>query len=201
MAVRTVKGRVSSVPARDGLVLLALCFALGALIGFLFSGWVGCSQELQEHLQRRFQAAGQGHGAQPSVWACVWDLARWPAVAVLLGSTAAGAVGVPLLLGARGFLLAYAASVLVRLFGLPGLAASAASLGVTALLAVPVLFAVSAVAFRQSLGRLSGERPLSWAQTIQELTPCAGLLVLAAALQQTLMPALLAAACARLFPA
>ena len=86
-----------------------------------------------------------------------------------------------------------------RLFGLPGVAASLAAFGVTALVAVPVLFVVSADAFRQSLGRLSGERPTSWAQRAQALSPCAGVLVLAVALQQTLMPALLAAVCTRLF--
>ena len=105
----------------------------------------------------------------------------------------------PALLALRGFLLAYSAAIFARLFGLPGVAASFAAFGVTALVAVPVLFVVSADAFRQSLGRLSGERPTSWAQRAQALSPCAGVLVLAVALQQTLMPALLAAVCTRLF--
>lgn len=95
--------------------------------------------------------------------------------------------------------MAYAATVFARLFGLPGVTAAIAAFGVTALVAVPVLFVVSLDAFYQSLGRLSGERLSAWSQRAQALSPCAGLLVLAVALQQTLMPALFTAVCARLF--
>ena len=91
------------------------------------------------------------------------------------------------------------AAVFARLFGFPGVAVSLAAFSVTALVAVPVLFVVSADAFRQSIGRLSGQRPTSWGQRIQALSPCAGLLVLAVALQQTLMPALFTAVCTRFF--
>lgn len=182
------------------LAVLGICFGLGALAGFLFSGW-SCGPGLRDYLQRYFQAAGQEGGAEPALWACVWDLARWPLAALLLGSTPVGAVGIPLLLGARGFSLAFSAAAFARLFGLPGMAAAVTAFGVPALIAVPVLFAAAADAFRQSLGRLTGERTPAWGQRAQVLAPCAGLLVLAAALQQTLAPALLTAVCARFFAA
>ena len=202
MAVGKEWNRIKSVPAWDGLTqlaLLAACFAAGALGGLIFSGWSGDNPELLDRLRRFFQAAGQGRGTAPSLWATAWELARWPLAALLLGFTAFGALGLPLLLSARGFLLAYAAATLARLFGLPGMAASFAAFGVTAFMATPVFFVVSVNAFRQSLCQLSGQRIPAWGQRLQVLTPCAGLLVLAAALQQTLMPALLAAVCARLF--
>lgn len=202
MAVRRAGNRIGSAQAWDALTqpaVLAVCFSIGVLGGFFFSGWSGDDPELLDYLSRYFQAAGQGHGAEPSLWASVWELARWPLAAFLLGSSALGAAGIPILLGARGFLLSYAAATLARLFGLPGAAASFTAFGITALVAVPVLFVVSADAFRQSLRRLSGERSPAWRQRAQALTPCAGLLVLAAALQQTLMPALFTAVCARLF--
>lgn len=202
VTVRKMGRRISSAPAWDGLTRLAVlgvCFAVGALGGFFFSGGSGDSPELLDYLSRYFQTAGQGSGVEPSLWSSIWDLTRWPLAAFLLGSTALGAVGIPILLGARGFLLAFSASAFARMFGLPGVAASFAAFGVTALLAVPVLFVVSADAFRQSLGRLSGERFPAWSQRTQSLAPCVGLLVLAVALQQTLMPALLTAVCARLF--
>lgn len=194
--------QVKAVAAWDRLTqlaVLAACFAAGALAGFFFSGWSGDNPELLDYLSRYFQAAGQGGGVEPSLWSSIWDLARWPLAAFLLGASAFGVVGIPILLAARSFLLAYSATVFVRLFGLPGMAASLASFGAAALVGVPVLFAVSMGAFRQSLGRLWGERPQSWTQRTQELSPCAGLLVLAVALQQTLMPALLTAVCAQLF--
>jgi len=180
-------------------MVLGASFATGALGGFFFSGLCGSSPDLTDYLSRYVQAAGQGTGIVPSMWTSIWDLARWPLAAFLLGSTALGILGIPILLGARGFLLAYSSAVFVRLFGLPGMAVALAAFGVTVLAAVPVLFVVAAGAFRQSLGRLSGERCLAWSQRVQTLTPCVGLLILAVALQQTLMPALLTAVCARLF--
>lgn len=202
VTVRRMGGRIRSTPARDGLTRLAIlgvCFAAGALSGFLFSGWSGDNPELLDYLRRYFQMSSQGRGVEPSLWSSIWDLTRWPLVAFLLGSTALGAAGIPILLVVRGFLLAFSAAVFAQMFGLPGVAASLAAFGVTALVAVPVLFVVSADAFHQSLGRLSGERVPAWSQRAQSLAPCMGLLVLAVALQQTLMPALLTAVCARMF--
>ena len=202
LTVRGTGKRIRLAPAWDGLAQLAVlgvCFGLGALGGFFFSSWSGDSPELSEYLLRYFQMAGQGSGIEPPLWSAVWDLVRWPLAALLLGSTALGAVGVPILMSVRGFLLSYAAAVLGRLFGLPGMAASLAAFGVTAFVAVPVLFVAAFDAFRQSLNRLSGERPPGWNLRAQALAPCAGLLVLAAALQQTVMPALFTAVCARLF--
>lgn len=202
VAVRRMGGRIRSAPVWDGLTqltVLGICFSLGALGGFFFSGWGRDNAELLDYLRRYFQMAGQGIGAEPPLYMSIWDLARWPLAAFLMGSTALGALGIPILLGMRGFLLAFSAATFARLFGLPGIAASLAAFGVSALVAVPVLFVVSTDAFRQSLDRLSGERSSAWSQRTQALTPCGGLLVLAVALQQTLMPALLTAVCARLF--
>lgn len=202
MTVRRVGSRIKAAPVWDGLTQLAIlgvCFLVGGLGGFFFSSLGGDSPELLDYLRRYFQAAGQGNGVEPSLLSSVWELTRWPLAAFLLGSTALGALGLPVLLGARGFLLSFAAVTLARLFGLPGVAASLSVFGVTALVAVPVLFVVSVDAFRQSLSRLSGERSPAWNQRAQALSPCVGLLVLAVALQQTLMPALLTAVCSRLF--
>lgn len=204
VTVRKMEGRIRSAPAWDGLtqlMVLGACFAAGALAGFFCSGGSGADPELLDYLQRYFQMAGQGNGVEPPLWSSVWDMVRWPLAAFLLGSAALGALAIPVLLGVRGFLLAFSAATLTRLFGLPGMAASFAAFGITAFVAVPVLFVVSADAFRQSLGRLSGQRAPEWEQRLQALTPCAGLLVLAVALQQTLMPALFRAVCARLFSA
>lgn len=202
MTVRRMGSRIKAAPVWDGLTQLAIlgvCFLAGGLSGFFFSTLGGDSSELMNYLGRYFQLAGQGSGVEPSLWSSVWELTRWPLAAFLLGSTALGALGLPVLLGIRGFLLSFATATLARLFGLPGVAASLAVFGVTVLVAVPVLFVVSVDAFRQSLDRLSGERPPAWNQRIQALSPCVGLLVLAVALQQTLMPALLAVVCSHLF--
>lgn len=202
VAVQRMENRMKSAPDWDGLtqlLVLGACFLAGGLLGFFFSGLSGNDPELQDYLRRYFQMAGQGSVLEPSLWSSVWDLVRWPLAAFLLGCTALGGIGIPILLAVRGFLISFAAAVFGRLFGLPGVAVSLASFGVTALVTIPVLFVTASDAFRQSLSRLSGERPPAWSQRLQALTPCAGLLVLAVALQQTVMPALLTAICARLF--
>ena len=202
MTVRRTGSRFHSVPVWDGLTQLAflgVCFGAGALSGFFFSGWSGDDPALLDYLNRYLQTVGQGNGVEPTLWASVYDLLRWPLITFLLGSSALGVAGIPLLLGIRGFLLSFAAATFARLFGLPGMAVSLTALGVSILVGVPVLFVVAADAFRQSLSRLAGERSPVWGQRVQALTPCAGLMVLAVALQQTVMPALFTAVCARLF--
>ena len=193
-------GSASSWDGLTRLAVLAACFGAGAVGGSLFSMAGGESPELLGYLQQYFQSAGQGGGLEPSLGATIWDLVRWPLAAFLLGLTPIGAVGIPLLMGGRGFLLAYAATTFARLFHLPGMAAALAVFGVTALMAVPVLLAVAADAFRQALSRLPGapSPPAHWSEQAGTLAPCAGLLVLAAALQQTVMPALFSVVCARL---
>lgn len=203
MAVRRTGKRMGAASAWDELtqlVVLAVCFGVGAVGGFLFSAAGGESPELLDYLRQYFQAAGQGRALDPSLGATIWDLIRWPLAAFLLGLTSMGAVGVPLLVGGRGFLLAFAATTFARLFHLPGVAAALAAFGVTILVAVPVLFVAAADAFRQSLSRLPGapSSPVHWTERARALAPCAGLLVLAVGLQQTVMPALFSAVCARL---
>ena len=194
-------GSASSWDGLTRLVILAACFGVGAMGGFFFSAAGGESPELSGYLRQYFQSAGQGGGLQPSLGATIWELLRWPLAAFLLGLTPVGTAGVPLLMGGRGFLLAFAATTFARLFHLPGMAVALAAFGVTALMGVPVLFVVAADAFRQSLSRLPGALtpPAHWSEQAGALAPCAGLLVLATALQQTVMPALFSAVCARLF--
>ena len=203
MAVRRTGKQIRAAISWNGLTRLAVlsvCFGLGALGGFLFSALSGDSPELLDYLRQYFQSAGEGGGLEPSLGAVTWDLIRWPLAAFLLGLAQIGAVGVPVLMGARGFLLSFAATTFARLFHLPGLAAALAAFGVTVLVAVPVLFVVAEDAFRQSLSRLPGaaSAPAHWSERARALAPCAGLLVLAVALQQTVMPALFSAVCARL---
>ena len=203
VAVRKTGRQIGADFSWDGLTRLAVlsvCFGLGALGGFLFSALSGDSPELLDYLRQYFQSASEGGGLELSLGAVIWDLVRWPLMVFLLGLIPAGAVGVPLLMGARGFLLAFAATTFARLFHLPGLAAALTAFGVTVLVAVPVLFVVAEDAFRQSLSRLPGavSVPVHWSERARALAPCAGLLVLAVALQQTVMPALFSAVCARL---
>lgn len=202
MDLRAVE-RVKQLSRWDGLTataLLGVCFFAGTLAGFLFSCLGGESGELRGYLLGCFRLAGSGRSPDVSLLAVVWEVLRWPLLVFLLSFTALGAVGIPVVLAARGFVLSYAAATFGRLFGLEGFAASLAAFGVTALLSVPVLFVAACDAFRCSLGRLSHEpRPVPLTDRLAVLGPCGVLLALTAALQWAVTPALLTAVCARLF--
>lgn len=182
------------------LALLAGCFLLGALAGFLFSCLGGESEQLREYLLRYLRAAGDGGAFAPSLLSVIWEAFRWFLLIVLLGFTALGAVGIPAVLAVRAFVLSYAVTTFARLFGPGGVAASLAAFGVTALLTVPVLFVGAHSGFQSALRRLSHDPVPAAVEQLALLAPCGGLLALAAALQWTVMPALLTAVCARLFP-
>lgn len=183
------------------LAILCACFFLGILLGFLFSLLGGESAELSDYLLRYFQAAGRAEGVGMSLWPVIWEQIRWPLLAAILGFTALGAVGIPLLLSVRGFLLAYAVTSFGQAFGLRGIAVAFVVFGAAAVLVVPVLFAVSRDAFYSALCRLPavGGTPPPIRRRAAVFLPCVGLLALAIALQRTAMPALLSAVCARLF--
>ena len=203
MVSRGTRKRIGSASSWDGLtqlIIVAICFAVGSVSGFLFSVSGGENPELLDYLQQYFRLMGAEHGFEPPLLDTIWDLVRWPLAAFLLGLTPVGAVGVPLIMGGRGFLLSYAATTFVRLFHLPGMVVVLAVFGVTVFLAVPTLFVVAADAFRQSLNRLPGamSSPVHWTQRARALAPCAGLLTLAVALQQTDMLVLFSTVCTQL---
>ena len=185
------------------LLILGSCFFLGMLSGLLFATLGAPGPELTEYLEAYFQAAGTGGGIRPAAWSVMWDVIRWPAVAVVFGLTALGGVCIPALLVARGFLLSYAICLFLRLFGGRGLLAALAVFGVSALLVLPALFAVCQDAFSSALARggagLGEGGVFSPRRKLGALLPSAGLLAAAAVLQWTVMPALLRAVCAQFF--
>lgn len=204
MAADRTRNRGRIVPNWDwltGLALLAACFLIGTLAGFAFSCIGGESGQLREYLLRYLQSSGGGGVFDPSLLSVIWETVRWPLLVFALGFTALGAVGIPLALVVRAFLLSYAVTTFARMFGLGGMAASMAAFGVTSLLSVPVLFVIANSAFQCSLSRLSAVMPpaVPWHERLALLAPCGGILALAAALQWTVMPSLLTAVCARLF--
>lgn len=144
------------------LAAVSAFFFAGGLIGCIAAAHVegGGLDSLTAYLQG-FLAAMGGEGAPaPAVLPLVWTALRWPLLAVLLGFTALGLVGVPLLFAVRGFLLAFSISAFVRMFGGAGGLLAFLLFGVTGLISVPVLFVLgvqSLTAARSLAGRFLGE--------------------------------------------
>jgi hypothetical protein len=144
------------------LLLLSAAFLLGGLAGCLLAKRVGGAggEALSDYLQGYLSVAGAVGTARPSVLSVIWQVARWPLLAVALSLTPVGLVGTPLLFLARGFLLSFAISSCFRVLGVSGLFLAFALFGLSGLISVPVLFVLGIQSFLSAgamTGRLLGE--------------------------------------------
>lgn len=197
------RGRIRTGRSPDSLVRLGILsgvFLVGAFGGLFFALLGGSHQALAESLLIYFQGLAQSGSGDISVLPAVWDVFRWPALSFVLGYTALGIAGIPVLLCMRGFLLTYSSAAFMQMFGAEGLSASVIFFGVAGLLTVPVMFAVSTYSFRAALlRRFGGDEPGQTWIGMGALAPCTGLLILAVVLQCCVIPAVLPALLGRLF--
>ena len=159
---RADRWRMPADGAAPFLAVAAACFFLGGLAGCLLAGSVdGSGQEsLAAYVEGYLQAAQAGEASPPALAALVWETVRWPLLALLLGFTALGLLGLPLLFAARGFLLAFSIASFVRMFGGAGCLLALLVFGVGGAFTVPVLFVLgvqSLLTARTLAGRVWGE--------------------------------------------
>ena len=131
------------------LAVVSAAFCLGALAGMLLASQVGggWQESLTAYLERYLAAAKLGAAGPPRVSAVLWETLRWPVSAFLLGFSALGVVGIPLLFAARGFLLSFAVSSFVLMFGGAGAILAFFAFGFTGMLSLPVLFVLGVQGF------------------------------------------------------
>ena len=144
------------------LAAAAAFFFAGGLVGCLAISSVGGSglDSLTAYLQGFLTSIQGGSALVPSVLPLIWEVLRWPLLTVLLGFTALGLVGIPVLFAVRGFLLAFSISAFVRMFGGVGGLLAFLLFGVTGLISIPVLFILgvqSLAAGRTLASRFLGE--------------------------------------------
>lgn len=197
MRKRLLRGPDSEL--RSALLCLTVCFAVGSAGGCIFAGRLGPDTQtrLLDYFGGYFTAIlDESEAVSPSALSAVWEILRWPVLTFLLGFTALGVVGLPAVFCVRGFLLSYAAAVLVRLYGVTGLAVSLAVFGVSTFLVLPALFILGVDSFRGA-GTLAVRQAGEAGRTPGRLMRagcCGVLLAVASALQLRLTPVLLAAA-------
>lgn len=191
----------------DGLgsiIVLTACFLCAGLAGCLAAAASGehSIASLSSYLNGYLTLLADGDAVVPSLWAIFWEVCGWPLLALLLGMTALGVLAVPAVFCARGFLLAYAVSAFVRVFGQAGLLAAAAVFGMTVVTSVPILFSVGSTAFSSSLrlaGGLGDCVPGTYFKRyLVQLPACGGLVLFSVLLQRSVMPQLMCAAAAML---
>lgn len=186
----------------SALLCLAVCFAAGAVGGCFFAGALDkdAAANLFDYFGGYFASIEDGQAPHLSLLFSVWEVVRWPLLAFVLGFTVLGVVGLPVTFCVRGFLLSYAVSVLVRLYGTVGLVAALAVFGFSSFFVLPALFTLGVDAFRAAgfmTGNLLGDSRRSFSPGQGRLFRagcCSLLLAMAAALQFQLTPVLLSAA-------
>lgn len=136
---------------RSPLFFLCIFCLIGVLLGSIFAALGGKHPQLSDQLIIHFQTVAQGTPPSVSFWATIWELICWPLLLLLLSFGPPGVVGVPCVLLVRGFLLSYACSSFVSMFGLPGLGWGALYFGVSAILLLPLTLYTSNWAFVNAL--------------------------------------------------
>ena len=158
MNKRQVRRKPGAPPGAAALLVLGAGFILGVLSGCLLASFSrgGSSAHLFSYLDGYFSLLETGGGAETTLFSTFWEIGRWPLFAGLMATTLFGVIALPGLLLVRGFLLAYAVSVFICLYGgWNGLLLAAVIFGVPALSSVASLFIIG----RYVLCRHGRERP------------------------------------------
>jgi len=126
-----------------GAVLAQLCglFLLGGVAGCLYVGIAASdgALTLRDYLVDYLALVG-GSGVSYTFWLLLWDELRWLLAVLLLGFTVLGAVGLPAVFFARGFLFSFSVGCFCRVFGWTGLIPGLVLFGLPSLMWVPALF-------------------------------------------------------------
>lgn len=157
-------------PASEGvsaLVVTAAFFALGSALGGFFSACAseGGSEVISAYLTQFLSQAQQDGLLYPDLFQFLWLSLRWPFAAFVLGFSALGLLGLPLLSGMRGFLFSFSVGVLSRALGRQGLGIAFLLLGVSGLISIPVFLLVATQSFmaaRSLASRGQGKRELPY---------------------------------------
>lgn len=193
--------RLELAPGRYGPVaVLGGFFVVGGTLGAVFAGMIGgaAAQALADYLRDYLQLAQSG-ALQRQFWPMLWEQGRFLLAVLILGFTALGVVGIPIVFGARGFLFAFSVAGFCRLFGPPGLVPALFLFGLPALIWGPALFvagvqgiSVSWGLARRMLGDSRAPLPFDSACWLH-MALCVGAVVVCAALEFFAVPALLGA--------
>lgn len=190
-------------PSEQGaaLLVLALSFLAGGLAGCLLaalSNGIG-AEELGKYLVDYLSLAEE-ESLPRDLWPLVWNQIKYLLAALLLGITALGLAGLPILFGVRGFFFSFPVACFFRVFGARGLFPAFILFGLSALLWAPALFAAGVPGFlfarrllRQALGESRSELTFhgSW---LCRAGLCVGLALAAGLLEYWVVPVLLRAA-------
>lgn len=180
------------------LAVLGAAFLLGSGVGCLLAALSGGAggEELSAYLAGYLALAQEGELPR-SLCLLLWGQMKYLLAALVLGLTALGMAGLPILFGLRGFFFVFPVACFFRVFGGRGLFPAFILFGLPALLWVPALFVIGVSGFlsaqqllRRSMGESWGGVPLCGVRWYQAAL-CAGLSLGAGLLEYWVIPVLL----------
>ncbi len=191
---------------RIALSVLGVAFLLGGGLGCLLAALSNGpgAEELSGYLAGYLALAWED-GLPRRLLPLLWEQMKYLLAILVLGLTALGLAGLPVLFGVRGFFFSFSSACFCRVFGRRGLLPAFLLFGLPALLWVPALFLSGVPGFlsaKQLLRRASGDGRSSmvltgawWCRT----GLCAGLALVAGLLEYWVTPVLLRAAARVIF--
>ncbi len=123
------------------LTILGSAFLMGGILGATLVSMIAqpAAEALSSYL-RDYLASGQAGKIAVEFWPMLWEQGRFFLGVCVLGLTALGTVGIPVLFGVRGFLFAFSVAGFCRVFGPIGLGPALFLFGLPAFLWGPILF-------------------------------------------------------------
>ena len=151
-----------TIEGTPALIVTAIFFAFGGLLGGLGSVWSAGSgmDAMSGYLEEFLATAQRGALREPAFWVLVWRAIRWPLAAFLLGFTALGVFGLPVLAAVRSFFLSFSVAAFAQAYGGRGLMTAFLLLGIPALVYVPAFFLLTVQSFSAACslaGRTAGQ--------------------------------------------
>lgn len=134
------------------LLLLCLCFACGALIGYFAQKAVRpeINTELCDYLQQYADSYAHGSYTPASFFRVLVVYFRYPLLAFCLGFCALGVYVLPFLCAAQGFFLSFSVCCFASAMGRAGVCMAFTAFGLRVLISLPCLLILALQAYNRS---------------------------------------------------
>lgn len=155
MNTRTLTKRPAvQLPTLPRLLLLALFFLAGVLLGQVLSGRVPdtTGDELRRYLEDYVRLGGEGAPTAQTALSALVIYFRYPLLAFLLGFASIGVVLLPCVTAAYGFFLSFSVCCFTAAFGVDGVLLALAVFGLRCLVTMPCYFLLAASSWGTSAG-------------------------------------------------
>ena len=147
MNTRTLTKRPTvQLPTLPRLLLLALFFLAGVLLGQVLSGRVPdtTGDELRRYLEDYVRLGGEGAPTVQTALSALVIYFRYPLFAFLLGFASIGVVLLPCVTAAYGFFLSFSVCCFTAAFGVDGVLLALAVFGLRCMVTLPCYFLLAA---------------------------------------------------------